>query len=256
MALRHRLTKELSKFLSPITQAGVCCPQSSKALNLVASSVMLVPSARNPAANWNQVREFHEHRISTMAVKLHEPATEIDLLSFIKASLDEFEGTHHYWLNRSEKIDQRFGADAIYLVLAASNFNCDITLKKLKTIQKRFPHINIIGLGAIHSSSDQVHLMQNQCHKFPKASLHKIEKGAGYMLFKNFRSPVIYHEKDASLEILSQAVQELDDKASGHSKLLDVVRCTSLEQHWIIKDLCSFSPLQNLLLYYPGNLRG
>lgn len=27
-----------------------------------------------------------------MAVKLHEPATEIDLLSFIKASLDEFEG--------------------------------------------------------------------------------------------------------------------------------------------------------------------
>jgi len=24
------------------------------------------------------------------------------------------------------------------------------------------------------------------------------------MLFKNFRSPVIYHEKDASLEILSQ----------------------------------------------------
>jgi len=27
-----------------------------------------------------------------MAVKLREPATEIDLLSFIKASLDEFEG--------------------------------------------------------------------------------------------------------------------------------------------------------------------
>ncbi|XP_047148096.1 uncharacterized protein LOC124820450 isoform X4 [Vigna umbellata] len=69
-------------------------------------------------------------------------------------------GTHHYWLNRSEKIDQLFGADGIFLVLAASNFNCDITLKKLKTIQKRFPHINIIGLGAIHSSSDQVHLMQ------------------------------------------------------------------------------------------------
>jgi len=109
------------------------------------------------------------------------------------------------------------------------------------------------------------------------------------MLFKNFRSPVIYHEKDASLEILSQgnckfsmtnivddvpfidfswfmfaylhflilvsnvAVQELDEKVRGNSKSLDVVRCTSLEQHWIIKDLCSFSTLQNLLLYYPGN---
>ncbi|QCE04471.1 Six-bladed beta-propeller [Vigna unguiculata] len=259
MALRHRLTKELPKFLSPVTQAGVCCHQSSKALNLVALSVMLVPSARNPAANWNQVRGFHEHRISTMADKLHEPATEIDLLSFIKASLDEFEGTHHYWLNRSEKIDQLFGTDGIFLVLAASNFNCDITLNKLKTIQKRFPHINIIGLGAIASSSDQVHLMQLLMAEniaFPillsQQTFPKIEKGACYMLFKNFRSPVIYHEKDASLEILSQAVQELDEKVRGNSKSLDVVRCTSLEQHWIIKDLCSFSTLQNLLLYYPG----
>lgn len=100
---------------------------------------------------------------------------------------------------------------------------------------------------------------------------------------------MIYHEKDASLEILSQgncdfsmtniadnvtfvdfslfmpahlqilmlvsnvAVQELDEQAGGRTKSLKVVRCTSLEQHWMIKDLCSFSPLQNLLLYYPGN---
>jgi len=49
------------------------------------------------------------------------------------------------------------------------------------------------------------------------------------------------------------AVQELDEQVGGPSKSLEVVRCTSLEQHWIIKDLCCFSPLQNLLLYYPGN---
>ncbi|XP_068479280.1 uncharacterized protein [Phaseolus vulgaris] len=151
-------------------------------------------------------------RISTVAVKLHEPATETDLLSFIKASLDEFEGTHHYWLNRSEKNDQLSGADGIFLVLA-SNFNCGITLEKLKTIQKRFPHINTMGLRAIHSS-DQVHLMQLLMAEniaFPillsQQTFPKIEKGACYILFKNFSSPVIYHEKDASLEILSQGVR-------------------------------------------------
>ena len=49
------------------------------------------------------------------------------------------------------------------------------------------------------------------------------------------------------------AVQELQEQPGGDSKSLNVVRCTSLKQDGIIKDECSFSPLQNLLLYYPGN---
>ncbi|CAJ1949407.1 unnamed protein product [Sphenostylis stenocarpa] len=128
-----------------------------------------------------------------MAVKLHEPATEIDLLSFVKASLDESE------------------ADGIFLVLAARNFSCDIPLEKLKKIQKRFPNINVLGLTVIHPSSDQVHLMQLLMAEnitFPillsQQTFAKIEKGACYILFKNFRGPVVYDEKDASLEILSQ----------------------------------------------------
>ncbi|TKY68598.1 NHL repeat-containing protein 2 [Spatholobus suberectus] len=259
MALRYRLTKELSKFLTPVLHAGDCCQQSGKTLNLVALSIMHMPSAQKPVANWTQVRGFREHRISTKADKLLEPATEIDLLSFIKASLDEFEGTHHYWLNRSDKNDQLCGADGIFLVLAARIFDCGITLEKLKTIQKRFPHINIMGLQAIHSSSVQVHLIQllmTENITFPillsQQTFPKIEKGACYILFKNFRSPVIYHEKNAGLEILSQAVQELQEQPGGDSKSLNVVRCTSLKQDGIIKDQCSFSPLQNLLLYYPG----
>eukprot|EP00256_Glycine_max_P056457 XP_014623978.1 uncharacterized protein LOC100803900 isoform X1 [Glycine max] len=140
-------------------------------------------------------------------------------------------------------------------------------LEKLKTIQKSFPHINIMGLKAIHSS-DQVHLIQllmTENITFPillsRQKTPKIEKGACYILFKIFRSPVIYHEKDAGLEILSKvlmlvstvAVQELQEQPDGDSKSLNLVRCTSLKQDGIIKDECSFSPLQNLLLYYPGN---
>ncbi|KAK7395821.1 hypothetical protein VNO78_16392 [Psophocarpus tetragonolobus] len=259
MALTHRVSKELSKFLAPALHiAGDCCQQSSKALNLVALSIMHMPS-QSSIANWTQVRGFREHRISTKADKLHKPAIKIGLLSFIKASLDEFEGTHHYWLNRFDKNNQLFGAEGIFLVLAASVFDCGITLEKLKTIQKRFPHINIMGLKAIHSSSDQVHLIQSMITEniaFPilltQQTFPKIEKGACYILFKNFRSPVIYHEKDAGLEILIRAVQELQEQLDDDSKSLNVVRCSSLKQDSIIKDECSFSPLQNLLLYHPG----
>ncbi|KAL2325068.1 hypothetical protein Fmac_024126 [Flemingia macrophylla] len=259
MALRHRVTKDLSKFLTPLLHAGDCCQQSSKALNLVALSIMHMPYAQEPFAKCTQVRGFHDHRISTMADKLHEPASEIDLLSFIKASLDEFEATGHYWLNRSDKNDQLFGADGIFLVLAGRIFDCGMALEKMKIIQKRFPHINIMGLKTIHSSADQVHLIQflmTENITFPillsQETFPKIEKGACYILFKNFRSPVIYHGEDTGLEILSQVVQELRVQSVSDSKSLNVVRCTSLKQDGIIKGQCSFSPLQNLLLYYPG----
>lgn len=197
-------------------------------------------------------------RISTMADKLHEPATESGLLSFIKASLDEFEGTYHYWLNRSDKNDQLFGADGIFLVLAARNFEGGIVLQKLKTIQTRFPHIHTMGLKSTYTSLDQVpiiELLMTENLTFPillsQQTFPEIEKGACYILFKNFTSPVIYHE-DADLEILSQAVQELQEQPGCDCNSLNVVRCSSLNQDRIIKDRCTFSPLQNLLLYYPG----
>ncbi|CAJ1949405.1 unnamed protein product [Sphenostylis stenocarpa] len=67
MALRHRLTNGLSKFLSPVIHTGAyavgLCQQSSKALHLVALSIMHMPSAQKPTANWIQVRGFHKHSV-------------------------------------------------------------------------------------------------------------------------------------------------------------------------------------------------
>ncbi|KAL5173001.1 hypothetical protein HKD37_16G045635 [Glycine soja] len=78
----------------------------------------------------------------------------------------------------------------------------------------------------------------------------RIEKGACYILFKNFRSPVILHEKDAGLKILRKVVQELQEQHGANSKSLNVVRCTSLNQDGIIKDECSFSPLSDLQFFF------
>ncbi|KAJ1427989.1 Six-bladed beta-propeller, TolB-like [Sesbania bispinosa] len=259
LSLRYRRVKDISRFLAPIVYQGDCYQHCGKALNLVALSIMHMPSAPKTIPNEVQVRGFHEHRFSTMADVSHESAPKTDLLSFIKSSLDELEGTHHCWLNRSDKSKQLFEGDRIFLVLAARIFNCGVMFEKLKTVQKRFPHIIIMGLKEIHSFADRVHLIQllmTENITFPillsQQTFPQMEKGACYALFKNFRSPIIYHEKDVDLEILSQAVQELQMQPSDDSKLFNVLRCPSWKQDRITNDQCAYSPLQNLLLYYPG----
>ncbi|KAL5099439.1 hypothetical protein RYX36_003766 [Vicia faba] len=203
-------------------------------------------------------------RFSTLADVSHKHAPEVDLLSFIKSSLDELEGTHHYWLNRSVKNKQFFGIDGIhgfhgtFLVLAARNFECGIMFQKLKAIQERFPHITIMGFK-LSNSSDRENLIQllvTENITFPILLSHRtfpqIKNGACYILFESFKSPMTCYEKDVSLEILSQAIQGLQKLPSDHSKLLNVLRSTSWKQDIITKDQYICSPLQNLLLFYPG----
>ncbi|MED6197347.1 hypothetical protein PIB30_055714 [Stylosanthes scabra] len=198
-----------------------------------------------------------------MADESHEPAPEIDLLCFIRASLDEFEGTHHCWLNLSDKNKQPFGGDGIFLVLASENFYDDISLEKLKTIQKRFkkdmcPHIFIMGPKPTHSSADQLHLahlVMTENITVPillsQRTFPELEKGARYILFKKTMGPVIYDE-NVDLEVLYQAVQELQIQPDGESKSFDVLKSVSWKQNGNTKDQFVCYPIQNLLLSYPG----
>ncbi|XP_012575671.1 uncharacterized protein [Cicer arietinum] len=130
--------------------------------------------------------------------------------------------------------------------------------QKLKAIQERFPHIIIMGFKLIKSSdrANIIQLLMTENITFPillsEREFPQIKKGACYVLFKDFKSPIICHEKDVSLEILYQAIQGLQMQPSDDSKYLNVLRSTSWKQDDITKDQYICSPLQNLLLYYPG----
>ncbi|WJX90249.1 hypothetical protein P8452_72164 [Trifolium repens] len=255
LSLRYRRVKELSRwFLSPLLyHSGDCYQQYGKSLSSV-------PFSYKSIANGSLVTAFHQHRFSTLANVSREHAPEVDLLSFIKSSLDELEGPHHYWLNRSVKNKQFFGIDGvhgIFLVLAARNFECGIMFQKLKAIQERFPHVTIMGIKLTNSSDREnlIQLLMTENITFPilltQRTFPQIEKGACYILFKSFKSPIICHEKDVSLEVIYQAIQGLQKQPSDDSKLLNVLRSTSWKQDLITKDQYIYSPLQNLLLYYP-----
>ncbi|KAE9611094.1 hypothetical protein Lal_00016217 [Lupinus albus] len=262
MALRHRRVREISRFLAPLFYSGDCYQQSGK------KAAFKLLTLQKPIVNCIQVKGFNGQRLlSTIADVSHEPAAEIDLLSFLKDSLHDFEGTNHCWLNISGKNKPLFGGDGIFLVLAARNFDHDVIFEKLKTIQMRFkkdmqymlPHIFIMGLNPIHSSTDQLNLAQLLLTEnitlpilLSQQTFPEIEKGACYILFKNFQNPVIYQEMDMDLEILYQAVRELQNQSDGVAKSLADLIHPSWIQNGITEDQYICHPLQNLLLSYPG----
>ncbi|OIW01028.1 hypothetical protein TanjilG_14211 [Lupinus angustifolius] len=262
MAMRHRRVREISRFLSPLFFSGDCYQQSGK------KAAFKLLTLQKPIANYIQVKGFHGQRLlSTIADVSHEPAAEIDLLSFLKDSLDEFEGTNYCWLNRSGKNKPLFGGDGTFLVLAARNIEHDIIFEKLKTIQMKFkkdmqymiPHIFIMGFNPIHSSTDQLNLAELLLTEnitvpilLSQQTFPEIEKGACYILFKKFQNPVIYQEMDMDLEILYQAIRELQMQSDGNAKsLTDLIRPSWL-QSGITEDQYICHPFQNLLLSYPG----
>ncbi|KAK4263406.1 hypothetical protein QN277_028817 [Acacia crassicarpa] len=194
---------------------------------------------------------------STMTEVSHGPAPGNDYPSFIKASLDELEGPYHCWLNRFAKNERLYVGDRIFLVLSARTFDHVILFENIKKIKKRFPHLFIMGL--IHSSADTIPLiwlLMAENISFPillsKKTFPETEKGACYLLFKNFESPVVYHEKDVDLEILFQAIQKLHVLPAGNSKSVSQLSFPSWKQDGITKEHYMCSSLQNLLLNYPG----
>lgn len=251
LSLRFRRVKQISRLLY---YSGDCFKhQCDKGLNSL-------PFSPKPIVNDGLVRgfHFHQHRFSTSVDVLHKHAPEVDLLSFIKSSLDTLEGTDHYWLNRSVKNEEFFGIHGTFLVLAANNFDCGIMFQKLKAIQERFPHITIMGIKLINSSDreNQIQFLMTENITFPillsQRTFPQIKEGACYILFRNLKSPKIYNEKDVSPEILCQDIQELQMQPSDDSDWINVVRSTTWRQDLIAKDEYICSPLQNLVLYYPG----
>ncbi|CAL2280080.1 unnamed protein product [Prunus armeniaca] len=75
--------------------------------------------------------------------------------------------------------------------------------------------------------------------------------GACYILFKDFMSPLVYHEKDMDLEVLKKLVEDLYVQDDGNFKSLNNLKITWLKQSEIIKEPY-FCSLRNLLLYFPG----
>ncbi|KAF2322815.1 hypothetical protein GH714_031051 [Hevea brasiliensis] len=140
-----------------------------------------------------------------------------------------FPGPDHCWLNRVEGEKDCFKEDGTFLVLAGQFFeNSQIVLmiEKIKSLQRKYPELCVMGfhsgnsIGYAAVQAYLIELIMKEYITFPILLSNKnfleMENGACYILFRDSRSPVIYHEKDLDLGMLNKGIEELNVQQIGN----------------------------------------
>ncbi|XP_059446321.1 uncharacterized protein LOC132177862 isoform X2 [Corylus avellana] len=245
--------------------------QSGKDMNLSHFSVIPLPHSSKIHNRLIVETDYHAKRLlsgsQTITEVSHECPPETDLLSHINSIVDEPKGPYHCWLNTFGENNNSIKRGGTFLVLSGrfldsllNGSNSPCMLEKVKSLQQRSPQLHIMGFqcgSSVLSSVDQTRLVQrimNEYITFPILLSSKTfpqVANACYILFKDSKSHVFYHEKDLDLEVLNKAVEELGAQLD-ESRLVHNLKSTWVKQAEIIKEpyLCSF--LRNLLLYFPG----
>ncbi|EOA29702.1 hypothetical protein CARUB_v10016474mg [Capsella rubella] len=244
------------RFHRPSTPPAIClAPSLDRDLNI--GSKTLVEQCLS--------RGFASVRRVSRASSSSPSSPYVDLLSYIRASLDKLEGPSHHWLNRDIENKQLFKDKGTYVVLAGNLLNgrTDPTefFEKLKLLQQRSPGVCFMG---IHFSDQArvtddrtalAELIVNEYLTFPVLLSEKeFSKTSGevrYIVFKDFKNPLIYEEKDLDIASVAKALDSLAQDIEK-SKSVRIFTNTWSKQAEAIKESHFSSFFQDLLLYYPG----
>ncbi|PIA61634.1 hypothetical protein AQUCO_00300866v1 [Aquilegia coerulea] len=130
----------------------------------------------------------------------------------------------------------------------------------VKYLQHRYPQLCVFGFqcdDSMSSVSSQTHIVQTIMKEyltFPillsNKNFSEIKKGAYYLLFKDFKSPMLYYEKDTEIGTISKAIEELL-LSSENSKKVQGLKGSGVKHLDVTKEPNVFS-FRNFLLYYPG----
>ncbi|KAM1137557.1 hypothetical protein ACFX14_035443 [Malus domestica] len=203
MALRYRRFREISRILPRIHSSDhlLQCGLVTKL-----SALSIIPQSHALERIDTEISQcgFRAKRLSTTSKVSHERTGELDLLSFIKSTLNVLEGPCHCRLNRSKGGKDSFKKDGTFLVLAGRFLETSFLSSTLWAF---------LSGGSIHSAADRSHLIQyilKEYITFPiilsNKNFAEMENGACCILFKGFKSPVVYHEKDMDLRVLNKGM--------------------------------------------------
>ncbi|CAH2054710.1 unnamed protein product [Thlaspi arvense] len=245
------------RFRRPITTTPATCsaPSLDRDMN-IAPKTLVGPCFSRGFASVKRVS-----RASSPSSSPH-----VDLLSYIRASLDKLEGPSHHWLNRDIANKQLFKDKGTYVVLAGQLLNGSSDpsgfFEKLKLLQQRSPGVCFMG---IHFS-DQARITDDRTalselivkeyltfpvllsgKEFPKSSGEEV----CYIVFRDFKNPLIYQEKDLDIASVSKALDSLTQDTEK-SKSVKLFTNTWSKQADAIKEPHFSSFLQDLFLYFPG----
>ncbi|ESQ49328.1 hypothetical protein EUTSA_v10020116mg [Eutrema salsugineum] len=243
-------------FRRPITTPATClAPSFDRDMNIASKTLVGQCYSRGFAS---------VKRVSRASSSSSSP--QADLLSYIRASLDKLEGPSHHWLNRDIGNKQLFKDKGTYVLLAGHLLNATSDTSgffdKLKLLQQRSPGVCFMG---IHFS-DQARIADDRTalaelivkeyltfpvllseRDFPKSHGEEVR----YIVFKDFKNPLIYQEKDLDVASVAKALDSLTQDTEK-SKSVKIFTNTWSKQAEAIKESHFSSFLQDLFLYFPG----
>ncbi|KAF8077446.1 hypothetical protein N665_1035s0008 [Sinapis alba] len=189
-----------------------------------------------------------------------------DLLSYVRASLDILEGPSHHWLNRDFETKQLFKDKGTYVVLVGDLLNGtsdpSCFFEKLKLLQQRSPGVCFMGIhfsDQARTTDDRAALAELIVKEyltfpvllsekdFPKSSGEEVR----YLVFRDFKNPLIYQDKDMDIAIVAKALESLSQDTEK-SKSVKLFTNTWSKLADAIKEPHFSSFLQDLFLYFPG----
>ncbi|PPR94288.1 hypothetical protein GOBAR_AA26393 [Gossypium barbadense] len=252
MSLRHRHLRKFSSFL-PHLSSGYHYQPSRRLLNSVASSSShLLQQCNGIDTRFSERFSDLGHsdspnlpktvsfRHSTTSQLSQVSLSKTQLLSFLKSALDQLQGPNHCWLNKVDENKEFLKKDGTLLVVAGRFFqnsekvgcNPAVIFEKVKLLQQRFPSIQVIGFqdcSSVCSADDR--------------------KEACFILSKDFKNSLVFHEKDLDIAMLNKAIEELS--VQYHVNNIALHKSSWSKEAEIIKEPHFCTVLQNLLLYFP-----
>ncbi|MBA0715359.1 hypothetical protein Golax_014260 [Gossypium laxum] len=280
MSLRHRHLRKFSSFL-PHLSSGYHYQPSRRLLNSVASlSSHLLQQCNGIDTRFSErfsdlgnsdspnLPKTVSFRHSTTSQLSQVSLSETQLLSFLKSALDQLQGPNHCWLNKVDENKEFLKKGGAFLVVAGRFFqnsekvgcNPAVIFEKAKLLQQRFPSIQVIGFqdcSSVCSADDRSQLIQlimEEYISFPvlfsNKNFSKLTEEACFILSKDFKNSLVFHEKDLDIAMLNKAIEELS--VQYHVNNIALHKSSWSKEAEIIKEPHFCTVLQNLLLYFPG----
>lgn len=205
-----------------LTHAGPSIQGSQS--RLFPGSILWTSSDGRRANGTQKWKKVFNYRCSTMTDKPNMICPVLDVLTYLKSTLDTVEGPSHRWLNLGNNKKGTWDKDGIFMV-AVNVFvqndivhknECSLLIQKLKFIQQRFPNLKVFGIQhSLSSTSPQNAAKVNmtilkEFIAFPvllsSKDFSKDISGAFYLLFEGFKNPIAYGRNDSKIGTMLPAI--------------------------------------------------
>ncbi|PNT66591.1 hypothetical protein BRADI_3g14412v3 [Brachypodium distachyon] len=234
-------------------ECGECGHDESAAPRFETETVLLSRSTDSSAA--------------TVSMEATTPASQSQLLGFIKSTFGALEGQNHCWLNSANGIWRTFDQEGIYLVLLYQSCGTldsqnkrSAAFERLKFLQQRYPHLNVFALqfgsaaSSLAAQSQAVRTIMKEYITFPILLSDKdftnMTNGACYLLFEGSKDHILSVKLDEEPELMTKGLEGCTALSAEPSENV-LESKVSWQKEEVIKEPYVGS-LRNLLLYHPG----